>query len=136
MSQQKRYSLLPYGVNLFKVKAVIGGTRKGFSGRVTLLVDTGSSFTILPVQVLQQLGYNLSQPSRRRSIITGQGRTPPLPVVPVSWFNCAGQLIENFEVVAFDIPAGLQVNGLLGMDFLLSCRAVISLAQAEIYFQN
>lgn len=136
MSQQKRYSLLPYGVNLFKVKAVIGGTRRGFSGRVTLLVDTGSSFTILPVEILQQLGYNLSQPSRRQSITTGQGSTPPLPVVTVSWFNCAGQLIENFEVVAFDIPAGLRVNGLLGMDFLLSCRAVISIAQAEIYFQD
>lgn len=136
MSQQKRYSLLSYGINLFKVKAVVGGTRKGFFGRVTLLVDTGSSFSILPVQILEELGYNLSQPSRRQSITTGQGSTPLLPVVTVSWFNCAGQLIENFEVVAFDIPAILRVNGLLGMDFLLSCRAVISVAQAQIYFHD
>ncbi|ACK71621.1 hypothetical protein PCC7424_3221 [Gloeothece citriformis PCC 7424] len=84
MNQQKHYSLLPYGVNLFKLKAVVGGTRKGFSGRVTLLVDTGSSFTILPVEILEQLGYNLNKPIRRQSITTGQGSTAPLPVVTVS----------------------------------------------------
>ncbi|MEG4106342.1 retropepsin-like aspartic protease [Microcoleus sp. S13_C5] len=131
---QKVYRLLRYGQNLLAVQATVGSREGGDFVRVRLLVDTGSSFTILPVQVLQNLGYDTRNPLRRQELVTGQGRIY-VPVINVSWFNCVGQLIENFDVFAHDIPPNLRIDGLLGMDFLTRFQAVISVGDAEIRFQ-
>jgi predicted aspartyl protease len=131
---QKFYRLLRYGQNLLAVQATVGSREGGDFVRVRLLVDTGSSFTILPVQVLQNLGYDTRNPLRRQELVTGQGRIY-VPVINVSWFNCVGQLIESFEIVAHDIPPNLRIDGLIGMDFLTFFQAVISISDAEIRFQ-
>ena len=136
MSQRKIYRLSRYGLNLLKTNAVVSDFNKKRYQQISLLLDTGSSFTILPHQVLEHLGYNLSQPIRYQSITTGKGNTSPLPVIRVTWLNCLGQLMEDFEVVVYDIPKNLQVNGLLGMDFLTQTKAVISLESREVYFKN
>lgn len=115
-------------------QATIGSREGGDFLRVRLLVDTGSSFTILPVQVLQNLGYNTGNPLRRQELVTGQGIIYA-PVINVSWFNCVGQLIEDFEIVAHDLPPNIRINGLIGMDFLTRFQAVISVGDAEIKFQ-
>ncbi len=131
---QKVYRLLRYGQNLLAVQATVGSREGGDFVRVRLLVDTGSSFTILPVQVLQILGYDTRNPLRRQELVTGQGRIY-VPVINVSWFNGVGQLIESFEIVAHDIPPNLRIDGLIGMDFLTFFQAVISVSDAEIRFQ-
>ena len=130
-SNQKTYQLSHRG-NLFWVKARVGG--KGVKPLVVpLLVDTGSSYTIMPLHVLQRVGCDTENPLRREEIITGQGKIYA-PVVRIAWLNCVGQLVENFPVVGHTIPGGLRVSGLLGMDFLTHCRAVISVGDAEIRF--
>lgn len=130
---QKVYRLLRYGQNLLAVQATVGSREGGDFVRVRLLVDTGSSFTILPVQVLQNMGYDTRNPLRRQELVTGQGRIYA-PVINVCWFNCVGQFIENFDVFAHDIPPNLRIDGLLGMDFLTRFQAVISVGDAEIRF--
>ncbi len=136
MNQKKIYHLSHYGINLLKTKAVVCGLNQKPYQHLSLLLDTGSSFTILPRQVLEYLEYNLSQPIRYQSITTGQGNTSPLPVIRVVWFNCLGHLMEDFEVIVYNLPKTLQVNGLLGMDFLKQTKAVISLDNGEIYFKD
>lgn len=140
MTFQKRYSLKRYGTNLLKVNATIGSAkqsiRKSRFRRISLLVDTGASFTIIPKSILEDLGYDLNNPLRYQSIITGQGKTQPLPIIQLSWFNSMGQLIENFEVITYDLPRQLQVSGVLGMDYLQRRKAVISLHKAVIYFED
>lgn len=133
-AREKVYRLLRYGQNLLAVQATIGSREGGDFVRVRLLVDTGSSFTILPVKVLQNLGYDTRNPLRRQELVTGQGRIYA-PVINVSWFNCVGQLIQDFEIVAHDIPPNLRIDGLLGMDFLTRFGAVISVGDAQIRFQ-
>ncbi|WP_449419956.1 aspartyl protease family protein [Phormidium nigroviride] len=135
-SSQKVYRLSYHGQNLLKVQATVGGNNGGAREyRLRLLVDTGASFTILPVQALEDLGYDIRNPLRRQEIFTGQGRIYA-PVVSISWFNCVGQLIEKFEIIAHDIPSPLRLDGLLGMDFLCRFRAVISVSSAEIRYQH
>ena len=135
MSHQKSYNLVRFGVNLFKTKAVIGGNIPRQVGQVKLLADTGASFTIVPRLIISELGYDLTNPIRYQSITMGQGTTPPLPVIRLSWFNCLGQVIDNFDVIAYNIPTNLQVNGLLGMDFFSKFKTVISIHNAIIYFE-
>jgi len=125
-SSQKSYRLYPHGKNLLQTPARVGGVKKGDYFFVKLLVDTGASFTMLPVQLLKYSGYDIKHPIREENIVTGKG-TIKAPVVQVSWFNCLGQTIKNFEVIAYNIPANLRVDGLLGMDFLRYFRAVILL---------
>lgn len=136
MTFQKSYPLTRYGVNLLKVNATIGGIYKNDCQRLSLLVDTGASFTLIPKLILEDLGYNLQDSIRYQSIITGKGKTSPLPVVRVSWFNSMGQFIENLEVLAYQLPTHLQVSGVLGMDYLTQCKAIISVHRAVIYFES
>jgi aspartyl protease family protein len=123
---QKSYRLYLHGKNLLRTPAMIGGLQKKNHRRVQLLVDTGASFTMLPVELLKYSGYDIKHPIREENIVTGKG-TIKAPVVQVSWFNCLGQTIKNFEVIAYNIPANLLLDGVLGMDFLRYFRAVILL---------
>lgn len=133
-SYQKAYRLYPHSKNLLRTPAMVGGRAKGDYVRVQLLVDTGASFTILPVQALKDLGYDVKNPIRYQKIMTGNG-TINSPVVMVSWFNCLGQSIKDFEVIAYKIPGSLEVGGgLLGMDFLTRFQAIISVREPEIRY--
>ena len=136
MTLQKRYSLERYGTNLLRVNGTVGSIYEKDCQRVSLLVDTGASLTIIPKSILEDLGYDLNNPVRYQSIITGQGKTKPLPVIQLSWFNSMGQFIEDFEVITYQLPRQLQVSGVLGMDYLQKRKAVISLHKAVIYFED
>ena len=92
-------------------------------------MDTGASFTILPVQILKDISYDIKHPIREENIVTGKGPIKA-PVIEVAWFNCLGKTIKNFEVIAYNLPPNLRVNGVLGMDFLRFFRAVILLEKA------
>ena len=97
------------------------------------MVDTGASYTMLPVEGVEALGYDISHPARTVRMIAANGIVVA-PVVNVDWFSCLGQRLEKFPVVAHTLPSGTMADGLLGMDFLTKCRAVISTAEAKIYF--
>jgi aspartyl protease family protein len=121
--------------NLLLTSGTFGSKKQGFFGRGRLLIDTGSSYTILPVKILEELGYHLRNPVRRENLITGQGEIY-VPVISVSWFNSLGQSAKNFEIAAYNLPKVTRVDGILGMNFLLNFQAVISVADAEISFQQ
>jgi aspartyl protease family protein len=129
VSKQSVYRVNRWG-DLLWVRAAVGGKDNSVI-KVRLLVDTGASFTPLPTKVVQLAGCDLERPIRTQNI-TAAGGTLVAPIVAVPWFNCLGQRMENFSVVAYTIPANAFVDGLLGMDFLRQYRAVIAVAQAEI----
>jgi aspartyl protease family protein len=102
--RSKSYSILPYGLNLFKVSAVVGGAKKGVFGKVFLLIDTGASFTLISNRVLQQLKYDVTKFEKTQQLITGKGATSPIAVININWFNCAGKVVNNYDILAYDIP--------------------------------
>ena len=98
---------------------------------VTLLVDTGASYTTLPVQVLKGLGYDTQNPDNwHPGIVTGKGNTQRIPIVQVSSFYCLKKQIIDFPVLAYNLPQPTYWDGVLGMDFLIHFEAVILLAKA------
>ncbi|WP_293128079.1 retropepsin-like aspartic protease [Microcoleus sp. bin38.metabat.b11b12b14.051] len=96
-----------------------------------MLVDTGSSYTVLRVNILEALGCDIQNPLRRIRTSAG-GRIVEAPVVAVPWFNCLGERVENFPIVAYTLPATTFVDGLLGMDFLTPMKAIIYAKNGEI----
>ena len=102
---------------------------------VRLLIDTGASYTVLPIPILKRIGCNLNQPLGQKKIVTANGALT-LPSVAVPWFNCLGVKRENYPVVGLDLPAQSFTDGLLGMDFLREVQAIIDVAQGEIRLGN
>lgn len=98
---------------------------------VRLLVDTGSAYTIMPLEVLESIGCSPALSAERVRIITGSGYLIA-PRVQVSWFQCLGRKDDRMEVVAHTLPIGSVVDGLLGMDFLGPSGAKILLAERAI----
>ncbi|MFN7948917.1 MAG: retropepsin-like aspartic protease [Blastocatellia bacterium] len=131
MNRTKSYKLITHR-RLLTAPATFGGRQDG-RFRTQLLVDTGANYTILPVEAIDKLGYDLSQPVRKEKLTSASG-VFFAPVITLRWFNCLGQTLKNFPVVAHTFPTALLADGLLGMDFLTGCGAVIAVADGTISF--
>lgn len=129
MTSQKLYRCSRYG-NLLVLKAAASSTSNTVR-QFRLLVDTGSTYTVLRVNILEALGCDIQNPLRRIRTSAGGGIVEA-PVVAVPWFNCLGERLENFPIVAYTLPATTFVDGLLGMDFLTPMQAVIYAKEGEI----
>lgn len=133
MTRERIYQLSRYG-NLLAVSAAVGGQNDTVR-KFKLLVDTGSSYTVLRSNLLNALGCDLQNLLRTIRITTGGGIVE-VPVVTVPWFGCLGQRLGNFPLVAYTLPATTFVDGLLGMDFLSRFRVTISVKDAEIRYRQ
>lgn len=129
MKPGKLYRLHRQG-NLLILHAAVGGT-DGSVLILRLLLDTGASYTMLPVEAVEALGCDTHHPLHRIRIIAANG-VIIAPVVAVPWFHCLGQRMEKWPVVAHTLPPGTFVDGLLGMDFLTHFQATIAVDRAEV----
>jgi predicted aspartyl protease len=122
------YSLERAGSLLLTKAAVAGpaGVRV-----VKLLVDTGSVYTVLPVEVLESVACSPAESRDRVRIVTGSGYLV-LPQVRLTWLQCLGRKLDDMVVVAHTLPMGSFVDGLLGIDFLNAVNARISVAEGII----
>ncbi len=98
---------------------------------LSLLVDTGSSYTIVPVEVLESCGCSPAEAKKHLRIVTGSGFVVA-PVVQLNWFSTLGIKIDNFSVVAHTLPFSGPIDGLLGMDLLRRIKARIDLENSLI----
>lgn len=129
MSRKRFYSLERQGNLLFCRVAV--GQNKNSPLFIKLLIDTGSSCTVLPTPVLQRIGCNLNKPLRMMTNVAASG-VITASVVAVPWFSCLGVQTENLPVIALNLPANTYQIGLLGMNFLMKIKAVIDMVEGEI----
>jgi len=129
MRQRKPYRLHQQG-NLLVVQAAVGGI-DGSVIVLRLLVDTGASYTMLPVEAVEALGCDTHHPLRRVRIVAANGIIVA-PVVAGPWLHCLGQRLEECPVVAHTLPAGAYVDGLLGMDILTRFQATIAVSTGKV----
>ncbi|ETW99655.1 MAG: hypothetical protein ETSY2_40470 [Candidatus Entotheonella gemina] len=122
------YSLELAG-NLLLTKAAVAGPT-GVKV-VKLLVDTGSSYTILPVEVLESVACSPAESRERVRVVTGSGHLV-LPKVSLAWLQCLGRKLDQMVVVAYTLPVGSFADGLLGMDFLRAVNARILITEGII----
>jgi predicted aspartyl protease len=82
-----------------------------------MVVDTGAAATIVPPQVLFDIGCDPEKSGQRLPIITAS-HFFFLPAVVVPTITGLQVTVENLEVVCHELPAETTVQGLLGLDFL------------------
>jgi len=96
-----------------------------------LLIDTGSSYTVIPVEALEAIGCSPAVSQEHVRIFTGSGALI-VPLVSVDRFQALGEQRLGWKVAAHTLPLGLPIDGLLGMDFLWDAGARIDLAAGSI----
>ena len=84
---------------------------------VTLILDTGASYTQLPWRVLHAIGSDPKPNARVVRVVTSSGVEVPL-LSKVKRFHALGKSIENLQVLCHDLPPEARVDGLLGLNFL------------------
>ncbi|NJM48552.1 MAG: transcriptional regulator [Alkalinema sp. RU_4_3] len=130
----RRFYPLEERKNFLLVKAAVG-SMDNRSKVVKLMIDTGATYTVLPPDLLIELGCDLSSPIRTVNIAAAGGMIK-VPIVEVPWFNCLGQRVELFSVIALKLPAAAAVDGLLGMDFLKTQGAIIDVKRARVEIEG
>ncbi len=96
-----------------------------------LLVDTGSSYTVISRRILQDAGCDLAA-ALRQTPITTAGGIIRAPIVAVDSLSGLGRSVTEYPVVALDLPVSAGADGLLGIDFLTLCGATIAVKTAQI----
>ena len=125
-----------YRVEKFGSLLVVRAYLEGIEGKTypKLLVDTGSTYTIMSYEILESIGCSPAIPKRRQRIVTGSGYEI-VPVVIVNKVCCLGKSVENKEILAHTLPFGTYVDGLLGMDFISAFKIEIRPYAGEIIVQ-
>ncbi len=98
---------------------------------IRLLIDTGSVYTVLPVEVLESIGCSPAVSPDHVRLVTGSGYIIAAQV-QVVWLQCLGRKVDQMVVVAHTLPFGSLADGLLGIDFLRHVRARILLPEGVI----
>lgn len=117
----RRYRLRRAG-SLLITKAAITGPQD--TKVLNLLVDTGSTYTVVPTEALEATGCSPAESKEHVRIITGGG-TIVAPLVKITRLECLGLRVTGFKILAHTLPPESTVDGLSGMDFLRRFKARI-----------
>jgi len=96
-----------------------------------LLVDTGASCTIIPIEAAKRIGCDIHRPTDTVRIVAANGIIIS-PVLKLARLNCFGFDLIGFPVVAHTLPSETYVDGLLGMDFLSRVGAILDVKRGTI----
>lgn len=100
---------------LLAVYASVHGPRTWRS--LKLAVDTGATYTMLPPDILFDIGINPTKATRTLEVSTANGLLV-VPVLRIPLLKCLGITVRDVEVLAHHLPQESPVEGLLGLNVL------------------
>ncbi len=89
----------------------------GWRVPTVLLLDTGSSITSLTPQMIRKLGLDPQKPDRMQRTHVWGG-TKEVAILLAPRLRVFGQEAQNLEVACGDLPPELNIDGVLGLNFL------------------
>ena len=96
----------------------------------TMIVDTGSTYTIMPHSALTI--FDRPKLDHFVAITTGS-RVEKAALVIVPTFKALGFAVHNFPVIIHNLPPRSPIDGLLGLNFLKKAKAVIDFSKNKIF---
>jgi predicted aspartyl protease len=98
-----------------------------------MVVDTGSATTMLSTDVVAQIGI---VPERHDvlHVVRGVGGAEVVFSRCVDRLQVGPRAVEQFEIEVGGIDEAFDINGVLGLDFLLHTGAVINLGTLQLGF--
>ncbi len=111
--------------------------RLGHAGRVVLiqrvLIDTGSGSTVISSLRAREIGV-IPEPQDPIRTLRGVGGMEVVFVKRVDYITVDRRKFKNFEIELSPLDYGLNINGILGLDFLTATRAIVDLKHLELRF--
>jgi len=99
-----------------------------------VVLDTGATRTILPADILADLGYDPGCPGLSRvRMITGSG-IEYAPCITVKSLIVGGEQVDNLDVLCHDLPAEADIDGLLGLNFLRNFDFSVEYSSGKLCF--
>lgn len=101
----------------------------------SVLVDTGSATTILSADLVQIIQIT---PSPEDSLYTIRcvGGSEVVFSRKVDYLKLGEYFINDFEIEIGGMDYGFEINGILGMDFLVQAGTIINLRDMKIEFNR
>jgi len=96
-----------------------------------ILLDTGSAGTVFSADMVLDIGLQL-EPNDAIHRIRGVGGTEFVFTKRVDKLSLGTLQANDFEIEVGAMDYGLEIEGIIGMDFLLQVRAIVDFAQLEI----
>lgn len=93
------------------------------SSNVTLVLDTGATYTSISREVAEQLGYDLEN-GEKIWVTTANGRVA-MPKITIKSLNLNGFVAHDIEATVMDLPPRVPFSGLLGLSFIKRHRITI-----------
>ncbi|TBL76098.1 retropepsin-like aspartic protease [Paenibacillus thalictri] len=123
---------LLHGLPIVDIDVIFAGRRLRLEN---ILMDTGSAGTILDADAVFEIGVK-PEGSDKTAIIHGVGGTE---IVFTKWFDSVilGEWSVNsckIEVGAMDY--GIDIQGILGFDFIRTAKLVIDTDRMQVYSSN
>jgi predicted aspartyl protease len=101
---------------------------------VRLALDTGAVKTLIPPDVLDDIGYNARDGEGITIIRTANDAPEPGYTLRVQYLFALGFGFSDFQVHAHDMP-DYGIEGLLGMSFLEHFNFTVRPIDQEIYLE-
>jgi len=96
------------------------------------MVDTGSAITSLTPVAVDRLRLDRSYFSGYRIIFTAAGTSLSVPTGRIPSLRLGSAQLRDVEVALLDLPAGVHVDGLLGVNVLGRFRVTIEFRNATL----
>jgi len=85
--------------------------------RQKMVLDTGATYTLIPWDIAETLGYDPAYSKQKVNITTASG-TEKVPLISVSHISVLGKEARDIPCIVHDLPETSHVDGLLGLSFL------------------
>jgi hypothetical protein len=93
---------------------------------VTLLLDTGASYTLISLEAARRLGLAPEAAREWRAVVVPGGRELRIPVIPIGSLGVGAAVLEGLEIGIYDVfPDSSRLDGVLGGDFLRRFRLTV-----------
>ena len=100
-----------------------------------VLVDTGSASTVISADLVDSIGI-FPLPEDRIVTIRGVGGSEVVFRRRVDCLQVGEKELTNFELEVGGMDYGFEINGILGMDFLIEAKAIINLHTMSLTFDS
>jgi len=99
-------------------------SERGIKRRIRVALDTGATYTMIPWEIAEALGYKPEMSKEKVTLITASG-VETAPLIEIKKITFLAEGLNNVPVVCHDLPPKSYVTGLLGSSFLRHFKITI-----------
>ena len=99
---------------------VITSTLTGINGKkkkIDMALDTGATYTMIPWDIAEVLGYKPGLSKKRVELITASG-VERSPLITLNSISILKKKAKGVKTIVHDLPQKSYVDGLLGLSYL------------------